>query len=656
MAQVDLTLELPSDIVVASGVDTDHAASGHSSVDFASPDPVRDHDGDYALALESVRNEVDEIAYHVESPSNFRERHIHIHVLDRRYKAGKLAPVSQVVVSVVIYCMRWVLEEVVSAVPLNGGCYSAILNSSSKRLAAFSSIFSILSYLATGVVCGVAAFNYLNSLAAVPVVWSTVGMLFAFAVLCCMGIAESAAVALAFFLLHALTLSVLCVTSAVFIAQHPAVFAANMRTPLPDAPVLGTLVDGSVLSALFFGYGSAMLGVTGFESSAQFVEEQAPGVFPKTLRNMWACSSVYNIAFSLLALGVVPMTDIVAHKDVLLAHMGRLTAGHWLEVVVSVDAFVVLAGAVLTSYVGIVGLVQRLATDRVLPRVLTRTNQWRGTAHRIILVYFLVAASLVVAMDGKIDGLAGVFALAFLGVLGSFALGCILLKFTRRAMPRATVASWLNCAFCLLMLALAFLANALADPASLGYFVLYFAAIGLVVVVMLERVWVLKAVLELTKRFVEWRRGLASAGSHRHQQQRSQAEIIGSVAVAKMVEKIKRTPAVFFCKSPSLPRINAAIAYVLANEQTYCLRLVHVAAADAPVPPEFADVVCLFDHIYPLLKIDFVAVTGAVFDPAMVHWLVDHLKVPTNLMFMRQPTTPGTHAVAGEGVRVIAAD
>jgi hypothetical protein len=29
-----------------------------------------------------------------------------------------------------------------------------------------------------------------------------------------------------------------------------------------------------------------MLGVTGFETSANFVEEQKPGVYPRTLRNM----------------------------------------------------------------------------------------------------------------------------------------------------------------------------------------------------------------------------------------------------------------------------------------------------------------------------------------------------------------------------------
>jgi hypothetical protein len=38
--------------------------------------------------------------------------------------------------------------------------------------------------------------------------------------------------------------------------------------------------------AIFYGFSSAMLGITGFETSANFVEEQQPGVYPKTLRNM----------------------------------------------------------------------------------------------------------------------------------------------------------------------------------------------------------------------------------------------------------------------------------------------------------------------------------------------------------------------------------
>jgi hypothetical protein len=41
--------------------------------------------------------------------------------------------------------------------------------------------------------------------------------------------------------------------------------------------------SGSLVTALFLGFSAAMLGISGFESSANFVEEQQPGVFPKTL-------------------------------------------------------------------------------------------------------------------------------------------------------------------------------------------------------------------------------------------------------------------------------------------------------------------------------------------------------------------------------------
>uniref|UniRef100_K3XAH0 Uncharacterized protein n=1 Tax=Globisporangium ultimum (strain ATCC 200006 / CBS 805.95 / DAOM BR144) TaxID=431595 RepID=K3XAH0_GLOUD len=51
-------------------------------------------------------------------------------------KAGKLAPIAQYIVVVVVYCFRWVFEEVVSAVPLNGGCNNVTLDSLTKKVAA----------------------------------------------------------------------------------------------------------------------------------------------------------------------------------------------------------------------------------------------------------------------------------------------------------------------------------------------------------------------------------------------------------------------------------------------------------------------------------------------------------------------------------------
>ena len=51
----------------------------------------------------------------------------------------------------------------------------------------------------------------------------------------------------------------------------------NLEKPLPDEEITTLYFPGNVLSALFFGTCTGMLGVSGFESSSQFVEQQKPG-------------------------------------------------------------------------------------------------------------------------------------------------------------------------------------------------------------------------------------------------------------------------------------------------------------------------------------------------------------------------------------------
>lgn len=671
----------------------------------------------FSPSLQHVRGDASDVSFlHVDSPSQLRQRFIQIQVVDQRFKepswmhpniggearhlqgpddeldaircelerhrggltewpataisgndilssvlftagltvaqAGKLAPISQLLVVIVVYCLRWVFEEVVSAVPLNGGCYNAIMNAASKKAASVAAAFSMLSYLATGVVCGVSAFNYMNdALVEIPVAECTVAMLGAFAFLCLLGIAESSVVALVFFLFHVFTLTILTVSSIAYVVRHPSIFVDNMQTALPDITVFGSAVSGNVFTSVFLGYGVALLSVTGFESSSQYVEEQATGVFPKTLRNMWFLSSVYNIAFSLLSLAVVPMDEMTTNQDTLLAYMGRVSAGRWLEVLVSVDAFVVLAGAVLTSYVGINGLVQRLAIDRVLPKFLLIKNSWRNSNHYIILSYFLIASSLVMILDAKIDALSGVFAFAFLGVLTSFVVACILLKLSREEIPRERRTSWVNSIFCLVMMLAGLISNACSDVTALKFFVLYFAAFGVVILVMLERVAMLKALLYVSQKFLMFYRYGISTTTPPPAHPRKLG-FIGSVCVAKTIEAIKKSPVIFFCKSPNLPKVNEAVSYVMHNEHTYCLRLVHVAEKGVVPPREFEDIVCLFDHIYPSIKIDFVSISGS-FEPAMIEWISRTMEIPTNMMFMRQPSTPNMHDISALGVRVI---
>ena len=61
------------------------------------------------------------------------------------------------------------------------------------------------------------------------------------------------------------------------------------------APAMG------IAGAIYFGFSSALLGISGFESSSNYVENQKDGVFPKTLRNMWIAVTFINPSIAFLA-------------------------------------------------------------------------------------------------------------------------------------------------------------------------------------------------------------------------------------------------------------------------------------------------------------------------------------------------------------------
>ncbi|KAF1336717.1 Transmembrane protein, partial [Globisporangium splendens] len=570
-------------------------------------------------------------------------------------KAGKLMPIPLLLVAAVLYFFRFIYEEVVTAIPLNGGSYNGLLNTTSKRTASVAACLSILSYVATGVVSSTSGVNYLRQVVDIPTVGSVVVLLFAFAVLAFMGITESSRVAMVIFFHHAFVLSVVLVSCIMYAFQNTHVFRDNMHSEFPEVDFAGSMLHGNVFTAIFFGFGASMLGITGFETSAQFVEEQVPGVFRKTLRNMWALSSFFNFAIGIGILGVLPMEQNYASSEALLAKTAFVTAGKWLEVWVCVDAFVVLAGAVLTSYVGICGLVRRLSNDRVLPAFLAKTNKLRGTTHYIIFLYFLLSSSLVIVLNADATTLNGVFTYAFLGVMALFAYGCMLLKGKRTEMPRDVHASWGSVVFGFLLVVTAILANLLGDPKVLMYFAMYFIVVALVIFVMLERVTILKCILGIMKK-VAPSKSTKLAGTeltmpHNHTGAR------GGQTITRAIVEINQTPIIFFAKSPDLTILNKAIVYVRNNEQTHNLRIIHVYGdeeADASVLAAFEQTIALFDHMYPKLRIDFVSVEGE-FTPAVVEWIAESMKVPKNMMFIKQPSNFAAHKVSTSGIRIITA-
>jgi hypothetical protein len=123
--------------------------------------------------------------------------------------------------------------------------------------------------------------------------------------------------------------------------------------------------------------------------------------------------------------------------------------------------------------------------------------------------------------------------------------------------------------------------------------------------------------------------------------------------VHRRIDEIKRMSVVYFTKGDGLPVLNKAALYVLKNEQTNRMLVVHVYDDESKIPPELAEHLSTIDHVYPQLRVDFLAVKGK-FGPELIERLSQRLGVPKNYMFIGTPGDRFPHRIEElGGVRLI---
>jgi len=542
---------------------------------------------------------------------------------------GRWGPLALLIVGAVLYLYRSIYGEVVGALPLNGGAYNALLNTTSKFRASIAACLTILSYMATAVISANVAMEYVHTMfEGTPVMYATVGLLAFFAILTIIGITESSVVAIGIFIFHLSSLIFLIGVGAFYIFQNgTSLLMENLATPSDKGPWM----------AIFFGFCAATLGISGFESSANFVEEQEDGVFPKTLRNMWIAVTVFNPAIALLALAIVPLNDVGLYKESLLAEIGMRAGGGWLANVISIDAALVLSGAVLTSFVGVNGLMKRMTLDRCLPQFLLKESG-RGTTYRIIISFFLLTVSVLWITQGDLDSLAGVYMLSFLSVMLLFGYGNILLKLRRASLSRPVKASWLTLVIALGAVAAALVGNAKSKPDDLQVFMEYFIPAMLIVVIMLGRVSLLQVALRTIRQVIQ-----------------SIVKPLSKLMkfTQKNIDIIKSQQMVFFTRGDNLANLNRVIQYVELNEHTNRVKIVNVTRTPEAIPEKLRKDVAFLDEEYPQIDIEFVVIKGD-FGPKLIDQLSEEWDIPANFMFIGSPSGRMPHSLAElGGVRVV---
>ncbi|KAI8838369.1 amino acid permease-domain-containing protein [Chytridium lagenaria] len=567
--------------------------------------------------------------------------------------AGKFAPISLMLVCISLFVFRRVIQEVGVTVPMNGGSYSAMMLFSNKVIAAIVACCTLLDYIATALVSAASASAYASSeFGSISTFWVTLAILFFFSILTMFGVKESSKVSLAILLLHVAT--IITVAIAVLVSLFSGLTSGG-GVGFGDS-VLGRNVaspsrSGSVFTDIFFGYCVGMVGVTGFEASINYVEEQAPGVFPKTLRNMCYLVLFCNPILSILALSILPIPTILANSDVVISVMAAAATTHknigedyvrdaatktlgWLTTIVAVDAVIVLCGGVLTAFVGVCGLIEVMALDNILPPFLlyrpprikaqcrrpdtddlslqrfatdaslptTRAPKLPSSPHftqsssksrpLIPLSFLLLCTLLYVIVGGSTTLLGLVFAMAFLSVLASFVAVSavegtpVVLEEKKMVKMDALAGGGLWYAPTIVATFLTFF---------MGLFVFMYAVHNRVRLVRLAAVLVcgqmrLDASVPCEEERGERREGLG--GVRR-----------GGRFRGRVLEK-----GVFYDGEDPIHDLNSVIHYVLINEPSSRLVIVHCYEREEDIPGSLEANCITLDHVYPNIRLDLVFV------------------------------------------------
>lgn len=526
--------------------------------------------------------------------------------------AGVWAPVIFLVIAAVLYLYKHVYTEVVEALPLNGGAYNCLLNATSKNIAAIAGVMTVLSYMATTVISAKTAVEYLHTVAhQLPVMPTTVVIILGFALLTIAGVKDSAKVAIGIFSLHIFTLALFVSIGILRIVNNG---LGNL--PFNFLQTQAVFMNQGSLKMLFFAFSASLLGVSGFESSANFVEEQAPGVFRKTLKNMLLGVLIFNPLISLVLLHSLSLGEITAAKDFVLAESATIIGGNGLKYLIVIDAFSVLSGAVLASFVGATGLLYRMTLDHCLPTAifLPKLRLRNQNTTRIVLAFAALCLSVMFITQGDLLSLAGVYTISFLGVMTFFALGNLVLKKNRPELKRTYQSPIFIVVFAALATAAGILGNIFIDSRNLFYFSIYFLPTMYLVISMIYRDYILDFLATSTLG-LPWLHPIAES----------------------WLQHVIRPRIILFAHHPET--LYRSLNYISRNETSRRITVVFCSKNTQEsdrFEKQFKEYINFFKEagIFPLLDISFEVEAHQWFGPAVVRDYAHRYRITRNNIFI----------------------
>jgi len=245
-------------------------------------------------------------------------------------------------------------------------------------------------------------------------------------------------------------------------------------------------------------------------------------------------------------------------------------------------------------------------------------------------MFFLLCTSILFITNGKVEILAGVYAISFLSVMALFALGNILLKVKREKLPRPERANWGAVLVAILAVILALLGNITKkpspnEPANIVVFAEYFVPAIIFIGIMLKRIALLEGLLRFIEiLFVPILKFVTKADQK----------------IFATIDRIQSQEFVFFTRGDNLDNLNKVLLYIRNNEYTQKIKIVHVITGEDSEALEqqkkLEKDLEFLDREYPEIEIEFVKLRGK-FGPQLIQKLSKKWGIAVNFMFIGSP-------------------
>lgn len=222
---------------------------------------------------------------------------------------------------------------------------------------------------------------------------------------------------------------------------------------------------------------------------------------------------------------------------------------------------------------------------------------------------------------GNLAALAGVYTFSFLAVMALFGIGNLLLKAKRKGLPKPERAPILSVLFAVSLIVAAFLGNIRLNISSFYVFLRYLIPTLIFIVIMLNRVQLIRWTIYLIEYLYNPMRRLVISSSRN---------------LEKYIRKLNSQELVFFTKGDNVAILNRVMIYVEENETTKRLKIVHVYDSKETNNEALIKDIEVSDRAYPDIHIEFVEVEGK-FGPDIIEELSKKWKIPKNFMLIGSP-------------------